>query len=238
MNQCGCKRKGAARISRSGLIVRSPLREFRPTVFQDAQRTDKRKDIWREKKEKALGIVARSTVSVLMAESSVEFFRREHAEYTPRDEQPRAKQAGQGEKRSFVFNEHDGRRISQLSVFPGRRSAKPIVTQRSDEGMNGSNERREPNRSTEKPEHNAKQTDTLGSGSRLEPQVAWDAEPNDEESGQHKRKHAQAKQKPGGCAGCPRLREPNRGLGRDAHKQACGGVQDKKGREAQAQEPQ
>ena len=140
LNQRGRKRKRAARISRSGLIVRGPLREFRPTVLQHAKRADKRKNVWCEKEEEALGIVARSPVGMLMAQSDVEFFSGEHTEHATRDEQPRAKQAGQSDKGSFVFDEHDRGRISLQMRFLADGSAKPIVAQGSDEGMHGSSE--------------------------------------------------------------------------------------------------
>jgi hypothetical protein len=120
-------------------------------VLQQAKRADERNRVWCEKEEKALGIVARSAVSMLMAEGGVEFLCREHAEHAPRDEKPRTKQAGQREKGSFVFDDHDRGRISLQTCFLAEGSAKPIVAQGSEKRMRGASEGYDPNRSTEKP---------------------------------------------------------------------------------------
>jgi hypothetical protein len=98
-----------------------------------------------------------------------------------------------------------------------RQTAKPIVTQRSDERTNGSSNGREPNCGTEKTEHDTKHADPFGGGCGFEPKITWNTEADDKESGQHKREHAQGNQKPGGCAGRPGFSEANRGPGRDAH---------------------
>src|SRR5580658_8221852 len=110
-------------------------------------RADKRKDVWSEKKEETFGIVARSVVGVLMTQCGIEFFGREHAEHTTRDEQLRAEQARQGEKRSLVFEQHNWGRVSQQACFLAPQTAKPIVTYGSDERTNGSSHGQEANRS-------------------------------------------------------------------------------------------
>jgi hypothetical protein len=151
--------------------------------------------------EEAFEVVAGSAVSVFMGQGRLELFGGKILKHAAGDEQARTKQAGHGEKRSFVFDQHYRRRFSGQARFLAGEPAKPIVAQGSEEGPSGSREGVEPSRSAEQSQKATHKADSLGSGRGFEPEITRDTQSQDEEYGKRKRKQAQAHQKSGGSHG-------------------------------------
>jgi hypothetical protein len=127
LNQRGGERNGAIGVSGSGLVVGGPFREFCPSGFEGPKWVHKRKNVGCEEKEKTLGVVAGAAVRLFVGEGGVEFFTRKNMEHATRNQKPRTKQAGQGEKRSFMFNDYQRGRITWNPDFLGSEAAKPVV---------------------------------------------------------------------------------------------------------------
>lgn len=212
LNQSSSKRNGAAGITCGGLIVRRPLRKFRPVVFERAKRTEKRESVRGEKNEETFDVVARNEMGALVAQSSAELFGGKSAENAAGDEQTRTKQSRHGEKRSFALDDEERRRFSRNARFVARAPAEPIVLQGDEESMSASRDGDGPSRSAKQPQDGADCSDTFGSGGGLEPEITGNAEAQDEESGERTGKHAQGQQKTGGGAGRFRFRETDSGF--------------------------
>jgi hypothetical protein len=151
--------------------------------------------------EQTLEVVAGSAVSVFMSQGSAELSGGKILKHTARNEQTWTNQAGHGEKRSFVFDQHYRRRFAGQARFPAGEPAKPIVAQGSEEGPSGSREGVEPSRSAEQSQKATHKADSFGSGRGFEPEITRDTQSQDEEYGKRKRKQAQAHQKSGGSHG-------------------------------------
>jgi hypothetical protein len=141
---------------------------------------EERKNVRGQLNEEAFEVVAGSAVGVFMSQGGVELFGGKILKYARRDEQTWTKQAGHGEKRSFVFDEHYWRRFAGEARFLAGEPAKPIVAEGREEGLSSSPEGVKPSRGAEKSQDATHQADSFGQGSRFEPEITRDAQFQDQ----------------------------------------------------------
>jgi len=127
-----------------------------------------------------------------MSQGGFELFGGKILKHAARDEQTWTKQACHGEKRGWVFNQHYRRRFAGQARFLAGEPAKPMVAQGRPEGLSGSREGVQPSRGSEKSQDATHQANSFGSGRGFEPKITGDAQFQDEEHGEQKRKQTQA----------------------------------------------
>jgi hypothetical protein len=195
------QRNGAERVSGSGFVIGGPLGEFRPIPFQSAERAEEREAVRGEKEEQTLEVVARGTVSELVRKRDFELFGVEFAQDRARDEQLRAEQTGEREKRSIALDDGYAGSCARRLDARANRGAKTVVAGGSGDGTKGAQERDKTCRGAEKSEEHTEETDALGGTGGLEPQVTGNAKSKNKNGGESRGRNAQGKKEASRQAG-------------------------------------